>query len=211
MYTYQCRRNGRPKERERNKIDYTASVALPRHMASIPWVPEWLGWLMGAMQEWTDWGMDGLTYGSGNMSWRLFASGSSTIRKEIPARMNYCVIFRSAHCTDLQEQRDGLCNLPLWRWGAPSQKVYAMTVNHIPCPPKEQASKQGAAMQILSSFWLGKHGPHSRSQHNLHLNYVGVMSSDRHFAKQFKSGAEIQRKGFYATEKVTHVPKRPFE
>lgn len=39
--SYQCRSNGRPRERERNKVDYSASVALPWHMASIPRVPEW--------------------------------------------------------------------------------------------------------------------------------------------------------------------------
>ncbi|TNN55475.1 hypothetical protein EYF80_034297 [Liparis tanakae] len=45
--SHQCRSNGRPRERERNKMDYGASVALPRHTASIPRVPERLGRFVG--------------------------------------------------------------------------------------------------------------------------------------------------------------------
>lgn len=101
----------------------------------------WVTWLVHGRHETNgrmNWGMDGLSYGSRNMLWCPFTSSRSTIRKERPAMMNYCVILRS---TDLQEWGDTLRNLPLCRWGAQSQKVYAMTVNHIRFPPRERASR----------------------------------------------------------------------
>lgn len=44
----------RAKERERNKMDYNASVTLPWHMASIPWVPERLSSGVAQASQWLD-------------------------------------------------------------------------------------------------------------------------------------------------------------
>lgn len=172
-------------------MDYSASVLLPWHAASIPRVPEWLAPFRGRPRTdgWVDWRVGGLMYGSRNTLRRPFTSSRSAINSDR-------VAWRSARCTDLQGRGDALCNLRLRRWGAPSQKVYAMTVNHIPClppPPRERASwlfardrASGpvAAMRTQTSFWLGEHEPHSRSQPNLRLNYVTVISCDGKFAEQ---------------------------
>ena len=69
-----------------------------------------------------DWGLKGLTYGITNMLWCAFTSCRSTTRKEKPAMMNYSVILKNAHCTELQEPGDAQCNLPHGRWGAPGQR-----------------------------------------------------------------------------------------
>lgn len=88
--SYQCRKKkGRAKERERNKMDYSASVTLPWHMASIPWVPERLSSGVAQASQWLDWGMDWHKY----MLSCPFANGRSTIRKERLSVMNYCGIF----------------------------------------------------------------------------------------------------------------------
>lgn len=140
------------------------------------------------------WRMDGLTYGSRNMFRCPFTSGGSTIRKEKPARVNYCVILRSTHCTDSQERGDALRNLPPQRWGAPSQKVYAMTANHIRCAQRERVSRlwMGSSVRAGCSDadtkrFLIRQAWATQSQHNLHLNWVTVMSSDRILPNNRKS------------------------
>lgn len=162
-------------------MDYSASVLLPWHVASIPRVPEWLAPFRGRPRTdgWVDWRVGGLMYGSRNTLWRPFTSSRSAINSDR-------VAWRSARCTDSQGRGDAPCNLRLRRWGAPSQKAYAMTVNHIPClpPPPRRASGPVAAMRTQTSFWLGEHEPHSRSQPNLRLNYVTVISCDGKFAEQ---------------------------
>lgn len=159
-------------------MDYSASVLLPWHVASIPRVPEWLAPFRGRPRTdgWVDWRVGGLMYGSRNTLRRPFTSSRSAINSDR-------VVWRSARCTDSQGRGDAPCNLRLRRWGAPSQKAYAMTVNHIPCPPR-RASGPVAAMRTQTSFWLGEHEPHSRSQPNLRLNYVTVISCDGKFAEQ---------------------------
>lgn len=159
-------------------MDYSASVLLPWHAASIPRVPEWLAPFRGRPRTdgWVDWRVGGLMYGSRNTLRRPFTSSRSAINSDR-------VVWRSARCTDSQGRGDAPCNLRLRRWGAPSQKAYAMTVNHIPCPPR-RASGPVAAMRTQTSFWLGEHEPHSRSQPNLRLNYVTVISCDGKFAEQ---------------------------
>lgn len=87
-------------------MDYSASVVLPWHMASILWVLSAASW------------EDGLTYGSRDVFWRLFIK----FKSQRPATMNYGVILRSARGTDLQERGGTLCNLPLQRWGPRSQR-----------------------------------------------------------------------------------------
>lgn len=111
-------------------MDYSASVLLPWHAASIPRVPEWLAPFRGRPRTdgWVDWRVGGLMYGSRNTLWRPFTSSRSAINSDR-------VAWRSARCTDSQGRGDAPCNLRLRRWGAPSQKAYAMTVNHIPCLP----------------------------------------------------------------------------
>lgn len=161
-------------------MDYSASVLLPWHAASIPRVPEWLAPFRGRPRTdgWVDWRVGGLMYGSRNTLWRPFTSSRSAINSDR-------VAWRSARCTDSQGRGDAPCNLRLRRWGASSQKAYAMTVNHIPCPPPpRRASGPVAAMRTQTSFWLGEHEPHSRSQPNLRLNYVTVISCDGKFAEQ---------------------------
>lgn len=176
-------------------MDYSASVLLPWHAASIPRVPEWLAPFRGRPRTdgWVDWRVGGLMYGSRNTLRRPFTSSRSAINSDR-------VVWRSARCTDSQGRGDAPCNLRLRRWGAPSQKAYAMTVNHIPCLPsppppplreraswlfaRDRASGPVAAMRTQTSFWLGEHEPHSRSQPNLRLNYVTVISCDGKFAEQ---------------------------
>lgn len=87
-------------------MDYSASVVLPWHMASILWVLSAASW------------EDGLTYGSRDVFWRLFIK----FKSERPATMNYGVILRCARGADLQERGGTLDNLPLQRWGPRSQR-----------------------------------------------------------------------------------------
>lgn len=134
------------KERERNKMDYSASVVLPWHMASILWVLSAASW------------EDGLTYGSRDVFWRQFIKCKS----ERPATMNYGVILRSARGADLQEWGGTLGNLPLQRWGPRSQRWTERLSIKLWCHPEmagvldETGSEPGAAMQKRSSFWSAR-------------------------------------------------------
>lgn len=80
------KKNGRAKERERNKMDYSASVALPWHMASIPWVPERLSSGVAQASQWLDWGMDGLAQIYVVMplcKWQVYHKKGETCRDEL--------------------------------------------------------------------------------------------------------------------------------
>lgn len=65
-------------------MDYSASVLLPWHVASIPRVPEWLAPFRGRPRTdgWVDWRVGGLMYGSRNTLRRPFTSSRSAINSD---------------------------------------------------------------------------------------------------------------------------------
>lgn len=147
-------------------MDYSASVLLPWHAASIPRVPEWLAPFRGRPRTdgWVDWRVGGLMYGSRNTLRRPFTSSRSAINSDR-------VAWRSARCTDSQGRGDAPCILRLRRWGAPSQKAYAMTVNHIPClpPPREKPPPSGGARLLAFREGSGVRAGCSDADTNLFL------------------------------------------